>query len=240
MDAKLEKQGWPDLRRRSEAQLASLAVVSPAQGETDPQKLVHELRVQHIALEMQHEELRESRVQLELQKENYRDFYDFSPTGLVSLDSGGAIVEINLAGANLLKTARSQLTGEPFASHLVATDRLRFEAGLKQLFLTEDPQKWELQGFPCNGGPLRTAQMTASLSRDGQLCLAVLVDITERKFLELELRKSEIRFRTMVDYTYDWEYWLGSQQEIIYMNPSCERITGYGGSSAGRRRVRPF
>jgi len=34
-------------------------------------------------------------------------------------------------------------------------------------------------------------------------------------------------FRTIADSAYDWEYWHGPNREIIYMTPSCERITGY-------------
>ena len=41
------------------------------------------------------------------------------------------------------------------------------------------------------------------------------------------LRQSEERFRTMADFTADWEYWLGPDRKLIYMSPSCERITGY-------------
>ncbi|MDD4927790.1 MAG: PAS domain-containing protein [Gallionella sp.] len=33
--------------------------------------------------------------------------------------------------------------------------------------------------------------------------------------------------RIVADYTYDWEYWQGVNREILYMNPSCEQITGY-------------
>ena len=44
---------------------------------------------------------------------------------------------------------------------------------------------------------------------------------------EEALRKSEESLRTIADYTYDWEYWEGPQQEILYMSPSCERVTGY-------------
>lgn len=41
------------------------------------------------------------------------------------------------------------------------------------------------------------------------------------------MEESEERFRTMADYTYDWEYWRGPNCRIVYMSPSCERITGY-------------
>jgi PAS domain S-box-containing protein len=45
--------------------------------------------------------------------------------------------------------------------------------------------------------------------------------------MESELRKSEERFRTVADFTYDWEYWLGPDGNYLYVSPSCERITGY-------------
>lgn len=41
-----------------------------------------------------------------------------------------------------------------------------------------------------------------------------------------ELEASEERFRTIADFTYDWEYWVGPDGRAIYVSPSCERITG--------------
>ena len=52
-------------------------------------------------------------------------------------------------------------------------------------------------------------------------------NITDRKVAEENLRKSEERFRTIADFTYDWEYWQGADNKMIYVSPSCERITGY-------------
>jgi hypothetical protein len=42
-----------------------------------------------------------------------------------------------------------------------------------------------------------------------------------------DLKKSEEKFRTLADFTYEWEYWIGPDRSIIYMSPSCERITGH-------------
>jgi PAS domain S-box-containing protein len=44
---------------------------------------------------------------------------------------------------------------------------------------------------------------------------------------EEALRKSEERFRTVADFTYDWEYWTGPEGDYLYVSPSCERVTGY-------------
>jgi PAS domain S-box-containing protein len=45
--------------------------------------------------------------------------------------------------------------------------------------------------------------------------------------LTSELKQSEIKFKTVADYTHDWEYWIGADNRLIYMSPSCERISGY-------------
>jgi PAS domain S-box-containing protein len=59
-------------------------------------------------------------------------------------------------------------------------------------------------------------------------------DVTEEKKIYRELissqekiKLSEEKFRTFADYTYDWEYWISPTGDIIYMSPSCERISGY-------------
>lgn len=52
-------------------------------------------------------------------------------------------------------------------------------------------------------------------------------EIAERKRVEEALRASEEMFRTAVDFSYDWEYWLGPDGRYVYVSPACERITGY-------------
>jgi PAS domain S-box-containing protein len=52
-------------------------------------------------------------------------------------------------------------------------------------------------------------------------------DITESKTAESRLLEAERRYRTVADFTRDWEYWEDPEGALIYVSPSCERITGY-------------
>jgi PAS domain S-box-containing protein len=52
-------------------------------------------------------------------------------------------------------------------------------------------------------------------------------DIVEHKQADQAVLKSEEKFRTLVDWTYDWEIWVDLEGNMVYVSPSCERITGY-------------
>jgi PAS domain S-box-containing protein len=55
----------------------------------------------------------------------------------------------------------------------------------------------------------------------------LLLEIEERKRVEEELREAELRYRTVADFTHDWEYWETPDGKLRYVSPSCKRITGY-------------
>ena len=65
---------------------------------------------------------------------------------------------------------------------------------------------------------------TAELKAANQ---ALQIELDERESTEKALRDSEERFRTIADFTYDWEYWLAPDGSYNYITPSVERITGY-------------
>ncbi len=71
--------------------------------------------------------------------------------------------------------------------------------------------------------------ITPVLGEGGEVThiIAIKQDITGRRRAEDVLRQSELRFRTVANFTYDWEYWEGPDRTLIFMSPSCERTTGY-------------
>ena len=67
------------------------------------------------------------------------------------------------------------------------------------------------------------------LDAAGHVLGVVLVfhDVAEKRKVQDALRASEERYRTVAEFTYDWEYWRTAEERFLYMSASCERITGY-------------
>ncbi len=52
-------------------------------------------------------------------------------------------------------------------------------------------------------------------------------DYTNDGYPEEAIEKERERFHIVADYTYDWEMWVDSNGQLLYVSPSCERISGY-------------
>ena len=124
-----------ELRRRAEARLREDAAKNaPVQTGEDLQRLVHELQVHQIELEMQNEELRRSRAEVEAWLERYTELYDFAPVGYVTLGRDGAIRQVNLAGARLLGVDRGRLPGHRLEVFVAEPDRAGIKVFLEKVF----------------------------------------------------------------------------------------------------------
>jgi diguanylate cyclase (GGDEF)-like protein/PAS domain S-box-containing protein len=51
--------------------------------------------------------------------------------------------------------------------------------------------------------------------------------IEELELSRVALQESEQRYRMVADYNYDWESWINPAGTLLYVSPSCERISGY-------------
>ncbi|MEW6658296.1 MAG: PAS domain S-box protein [Thermodesulfobacteriota bacterium] len=122
-----------------------------------------------------------------------------------------------------------ELTSRPFLEFVHPDDReWVMKVITDRIQGREVPNAAYCRYFQKNGA-LRWAEIkTSDITWEGEpATLNCISDITEKKEMVEALRESEERYRTVADFTYDMEYWLGPDQELIYMSPSCERLTGY-------------
>ncbi|MDQ5987031.1 MAG: Anaerobic nitric oxide reductase transcription regulator NorR [Syntrophus sp. SKADARSKE-3] len=96
--------------------------VQPRRTADETSRVLHELQVHQIELEMQNTELRRTQVALEISRNKYAELYDFAPIGYFTFNKRGLIRDVNLAGAQMLGIERKLLVDKPFIGFIADTD----------------------------------------------------------------------------------------------------------------------
>jgi formate hydrogenlyase transcriptional activator len=169
--------------------------------EPDMRRLLHELQVHQIELEMQNEELRQAREELEGTGNKYAELYDFAPISYFTFDARGLIREVNLAGAHLLGIDRQQLANTPFTSLIAdAVGREIFSNHLKLVLHRRVTLKCEI-GLTGSDGAVIHGQLQSvavRIANKTDCILTAIVDVTVRQHLEEALKKTHDNLELIV------------------------------------------
>ncbi|HES60034.1 MAG TPA: hypothetical protein ENO18_06350 [Caldithrix sp.] len=146
--------------------------------ENDLHKLLHELQVHQIELEMQNEELRQSYEIAETALKKYTMLFDLSPMGYFSLDAEGAICDLNFTGADMLGERRFSLINSNFKLFVSEESKPVFNNFFKKIYSSNAKESCEvLLGY--NNQPLCRVYMEGVVTEDEQKCLISVVDISK-------------------------------------------------------------
>jgi PAS domain S-box-containing protein len=191
-EKQLHPDDFADLRRRAEEKArADEAQARQSPSPEESGRLLHELHVHQIELEMQNEELRRSQGELETSRARYFDLFDLAPVGYFTLSEKGLILEANVTGAGLLGVGRSDLVKQPFSRFILPEDQDIYYRHRKNLLEAGQRQACELR-LVNRAGTFFWAQLETTVSQDSDSGVhafrAVVSDITDRKRAEEESR----------------------------------------------------
>ena len=148
--------------------------------EADVKKLLHELQVHQIELEMQNEELRQANETAEAALKNYTMLYDFAPIGYFTLDSVGSIIELNFTGAEMLGDKRFSLVNAHFKLFVSEKSQSVFNNFFRKVYTSDAKESCEVMlGYDNN--PLCLVYIEGIVTGDDRHCLLSVVDISAFK-----------------------------------------------------------
>ena len=194
-----------------------------------PEKLIHELGVHQIELEMQAEQLRTAQLALEESRDKYLDLYEFAPIGYLTLSDKALITEVNLTGATLLAVERSRLVNHGLGRFIAPVNHEIWDQFFIKVQQQEEKQTCTLTLKRGDGSmfPARLEGIRITGS-DGTITVRIaLSDITDIWQIEA-LRESEKEFRQLFESASDAVFVIAMDTtRIIDANSMASALYGY-------------
>jgi PAS domain S-box-containing protein len=181
------------------------------------------------------EDLRQSEVKFRRIVENASDL-------IATAIPDGTLTYISPNVSTLLGYHNTELIGGYFAPIVHPDDVQLALHAIQQVITTGTNYEYETR-LVHRDGSLRYVISNVSMyeGADGNpMLLSFARDITDRKRLEEELRKSEAKFRAIVENANDMIYVIGNDGRIVYMSPNSIGLTGYAPEEMEGRSFEPF
>ena len=186
--------------------------------ECDNLKLLHELRVYQLELEMQNDELKESNVKIDRIAEKYKELYDFAPLGYFTLTKEGEIVELNHYGSQMFNNESQIQIHTKFGHYVIDTDKPVFDKFLEKVFASKITETC-IVGISMEENRIKHFLLSGMHSNGDSHCLIASIDISER--LKLEKESNELH---QVN-----SYFVGREIRMVELKREINELLNKGG-----------
>lgn len=171
---------------------------SASRTEADTRRLLYELEVHQIELEMQNQELIEAEEGSRQANEKFTSLYDFAPMGYFTLGPDCRILGLNLSGARMTGIERFLLQNVDFRNFVAPEFRDTFNEFVNKIFEKNTKQVCKVKLIREDRSAM-FVHMEGVLSIEDQNCSLTVMDISERESAEVKLRNSEMRYRRLFE-----------------------------------------
>ena len=179
-------------------------------------------------------EIKERRRIEEILRESEKKFrlmFDSVTDGITVTDLNGLIVEMNEATVKLHGySSKEEMIGLSAFVLIADRERTRAAENLRRTLSESQVRDVEYK-FLTKDGKEFDAELSASVLRDSAGAptgfIAVVRDITERKKMGEELKRSEKYFRSLIENAHDAIAIVDANGTLIYESPAFERMLGY-------------
>ena len=171
-------------------------------------------------------ELRQAEQELRASEARFRTFVDHATDAFFLLDDQSTVLDVNRQACESLGYSRDELIGKHRGDLDAGLDDAAIES-LRQRVVSGEAVTFETRHKRKDGTSFPVEVRVRQFDQGGRRFLCLVRDITERKRAEDELRASEARFRTFVDYAIDGFFLLDINSIVLDVNrQGCENL-GY-------------
>ena len=161
----------------------------------------------------------------------FQSIFNAIADAVVFADSERRIVMVNPAFENIFGYRQQELLGKTTDTFYASQEEYERQGRIRFHLSSEEKLKPYEVEYRKKDGTFFPSETIGTAIRDdaGDTLgfIGLIRDISDRKEAEKSLRELEIKYRTVADWTYDWEVWKNLDSTFVYVSPSCKRITGY-------------
>lgn len=210
----------------------------------DIEKLIEELNIHQIELEIQNNELQKTNEYLRAEQEKYRNLYEHAPVAYFTLNRTGNIYEINAAAACMLQVPQQTIYKTSIFPYLQHESKVLFNRFFKKVFQDEGEVQTTEINFVNQDNHIVYTQVNAhayfDIQSNQRLCRCAVTDITKLTHLQQAVKESQERFRLLTQNSFDIISILDAEGTIVYESDATQRILGYTPNKRVGRNVFSF
>ncbi|MCX6280093.1 MAG: PAS domain S-box protein [Bacteroidetes bacterium] len=193
--------------------------------ETEALKLINELEVHKIELELQNEELMLAKGEAEVAADKFNELFDFAPISYFTLTKEGKIIDLNFCGTQMVGKERSLLKNNPFVSFVSKETKQIFNSFLVNVFKNQVKETCEVTLKDKFNKPIYV-HLTGIVNENGEQCFVTASDITQRRQEEKALKDSMDNLNRLVYGIQAGVIIQGPKAEILLTNPKALELLG--------------
>jgi PAS domain S-box-containing protein len=198
---KAKNNSLESLRQRAGQKLVHADIDVSKLSPDEIHKLIIDLQIREIELEIQNEELLKAQAELQIARDKYVDLYDFIPVGYLTVtcikNSAISIIDANKAICELLGIKRQILIGSHITKYIDRESQDNFYLFFKNTIEAGHKQIAEILMHRTHGTPFY-ARLESKLTDNNKVSIAI-IDISDRKRAEETLYESQQKLQLLLE-----------------------------------------
>jgi PAS domain S-box-containing protein len=159
--------------------------------------------------------------------DTYKDFFESTTDGMVVVDAAGHVLYVNRATAQMTGWAQEGLGGRPVTEIVSESQRSALNDVIKKVAEGVNLESFDLALSTTSGEQLTVSAACSSVLAEHGAAILSFRDVTERRGLEGELRKTKDFLERLIDSTVDGIVAADMRGHVMIFNQGAQRLFGY-------------